>query len=145
MDPNSQSFNDTIQCLYVPRLLQRIEQNSTNPTSLNCEGSSTYCPTMLASHINKAETPCSHTSFFGATLQPIITGASFANGTTVNNSKGSSLVAGDGYYVDSSNYADVGLGSMSTAYDSLFDCHVASEDWLRDNMAEDDIWGFNEL
>ena len=70
MDPNSHSFNDAIQRWYVPRLLQKIEQNSTNPTSLNCEGSSTYCPTMLASHIDE-ETPCSHTSFFGATLEPV--------------------------------------------------------------------------
>lgn len=127
MEANSQSFIDAIRCFYMPRLVQKIEQNSIDhhTTAMNTDQVSHIIPS------SNKDTSCSNTSL------------EFQDQLT-NSKDGSSIVLDDINSVNSCNY-DMDLGSMS-ASDMLFSgCHVEGNDWLANDMAEDGMWVLDEL
>ncbi|KAL2905178.1 Transcription factor MYB62 [Bienertia sinuspersici] len=148
MESNSQGFIDAIRCFYMPRLVQKIEQNSSgDPTTLNDEVSATSLSQMISSptkleDINFDGTKDNITSSSNTSLS-ISSTPEFQDQST----KGSSLVLLDDdthHCVNSCDY-DMDMGAMSASEIPYLGSHVEGNYWLGNDVAGDGLWELDEL
>ncbi|GMH26233.1 hypothetical protein Nepgr_028076 [Nepenthes gracilis] len=158
MESNSQSFIDAIRCFYMPRLVQKIEQNSSSSssssTAIDADSSTFSSLPHKSIMINHAEnisnsigspprisSPVANISESQTSPYPAL------QETVYNSNKQEFSLRDDCYYVDSSDYDMEALASISAAGASdllLSDCHVARSNWLGD-VSADDTWNLDEL
>ncbi|XP_021753610.1 transcription factor MYB62-like [Chenopodium quinoa] len=147
MESNSQSFIDAIRCFYMPRLVQKMEQNSTEHTTPN---NADQCDQVAASsHIVPSSTTKLEDINFDSTKDTSSSNTSLSSVPEFQdqptNSKGSSsVVLDDIHCVNSCNY-DMDLGSMSASDIPFSGCHMDGNDWLDNDMAGDGMWDLDEL
>ncbi|KAK9750410.1 hypothetical protein RND81_02G194800 [Saponaria officinalis] len=130
MESNSQSFIDAIRCYYMPRLVQKIEQNAVNSSAMSSsEVSNTSYMEPSPSKLGDA----SSSSF------PEIPDGQNTNISSAYDEKGV-----DDFYLNSCEY-DMDLDSTSAPGISFSVGHVAGDHWLGDDVAADSLWDLDEL
>ncbi|KAH9626825.1 hypothetical protein KSS87_002470 [Heliosperma pusillum] len=137
MESNSQSFIDAIRCYYMPRLVQKIEQNSANSSTMTASEVSTVS-FMDASSSKLGNTS---TSSMSSTFPEIP-----ENNTSVCVSPAYENSIDDFCSLHSCDYdMDIDLASTSVSDIPFSLSHVAGDHWLGDDVEEDGLWDMDEL
>ncbi|XP_010681493.2 MYB-like transcription factor EOBI isoform X1 [Beta vulgaris subsp. vulgaris] len=158
MECNSQSFIEAIRCYYMPRLVQKIEQNSADLTSLNTDQIAPVSHSYMASsstkleHINSESTKntsSSNTSYSSIPeFQDLPTSStSLAYDKAVKSKENSVLLNNNTHCTinSSCNNYDMDLISMTASKNPFAECHVEENDWFGNDMAGDAMWDMDEL
>nr|URY18838.1 MYB protein [Zanthoxylum bungeanum] len=166
IESNSETFFEAVRCYWMPRLLQKMEQNSASPsTQPSSSSSSSPLPSSLIYNsnqpINEHSSSGTSQSFFPGDLtkisqqqQPGITEQPTSPRVYGNNVYSSQLVLNDSYYVDCCGYDmegfNINLADPMTemgSYDIITstECQMAETDWVANDMSGalwnmDDIW-----
>nr|ALT31514.1 MYB22 [Fagopyrum tataricum] len=143
MESDSQSFFDAIRCFYMPRLVQKIEQNSSSSTSMGYqESGSSFTP--IEAPLRSALTPVDES--FRENSSSSLSPKSFYSSEC---SKALNPVEGNpsnplNFYnskdVENSNYDVEEFAYMS----QWFDAYVADNSWINNDLA-DDTWTLGGL
>lgn len=142
MESNSQSFIEAIRCFYMPRLVQKIEQNSTDLTSPSTDQVSAASQMVSTTSIlgdisfdSTKDTSSSNTSL--SSIQEF-------HDQSTNSKASSSLLLDDTHCTNSSNYG-MDLVPVSATNIPSSGYHVEEIDWLGNDIAGDSIWDLEEL
>ncbi|KAL7090993.1 hypothetical protein ACP275_12G077300 [Erythranthe tilingii] len=141
IDSNSKKFLEAIRMHWMPRLLEKIEQNNNN--NINNNNSSTSSSSV--ENNNQGELPSSD----GSNSKPIISNAVNNNSSDgnyselltapISNYNGEKLSLGkdhDCYYV-----AYDEMRELESSQDiSMSECHVDGIDWLGEDLVESTFW-----
>ncbi|GAB4840314.1 hypothetical protein Ancab_021080 [Ancistrocladus abbreviatus] len=155
MESNSPRFIDAIRCFYMPRLVQKIEQNSSSSTTMNLEGASDVSLppqyTTVVQHTGGNSSSSNNSPSSMCSMLPEISSYQTSpspvfDQTVYTNTKGNTSLLNGDYYMDSTDYDVDQLASVSAAgpSDLLPDCHVVDHKWMAYDMA-DDVWNLDEL
>ncbi|XP_074300591.1 transcription factor MYB62-like [Silene latifolia] len=139
MESNSQSFIDAIRCYYMPILVQKIEQNSTNSTTM------TSSEVSAVSFMDASPTKLGDTSTSSMSLSSHFPEIPENNKSDVCVSPAYENSIDDFCSLHSCDY-DMDLASTSVSDDIPFSVsHVAGDHWLGDDVSEDSLWDMDEL
>ncbi|GMH15205.1 hypothetical protein Nepgr_017046 [Nepenthes gracilis] len=155
MESSSQRFIDAIRCFYMPRLVEKEQNNSScslpNSTAMNLDGSTyslTTHQTAMAQQIGNNSSPSnlSSTLLPGTSYHQTSPYPTFGETVYDTRTKMDSLLLDVCYHMDSSDY-DAELTAMSATRgsdDQPSDSQVAESNWLGDEIA-DDMWNLDDL
>lgn len=141
----------------MPRLVQKIEQNSADLTSLNTDQIAVVSQSYMASsstkleHINSGSTKntsSSNTSYSSIPeFQDLPTSSTSLAYDKVVKSKGNSVLLNNNTHCTTSscNNYDMDLISMTASKNPFAECHVEENDWFGNDMAGDAMWDMDEL
>nr|UNZ81760.1 transcription factor MYB 6 [Rheum palmatum] len=165
MESNSQGFIDAIRCFYMPRLVQKIEQNSFSSTSMDyhqasgaSSSSSPFPPAEMGvdsvdhqSYKGYSRSSASVPSFYSSesskALNPVeVTGNSSypTDAYTYQDVTQSRDNSNNWCYVDNPNYDMQQLPAMS-ANGQCSDVHMADHNWFSSTDMADDMWNLDGL
>ncbi|KAL8161305.1 hypothetical protein V2J09_012794 [Rumex salicifolius] len=158
MESNSQGFIDAIRCFYMPRLVQKIEQNSftsTINTSMDhhhhqasgaSSSSSPFPPPEIGvdsiDH-SYASIPSFYSSESSKAMNSVeVTGNSSypINGYTYQDV----LTSNNLCYVDNSSYGMQEFPASVSVNGQCSDVHMADHNWISSDDMADDIWNLDE-
>uniref|UniRef100_A0A5B6YT30 Putative transcription factor MYB24 n=1 Tax=Davidia involucrata TaxID=16924 RepID=A0A5B6YT30_DAVIN len=160
IESNSKRFLEAIRCIWMPRLLEKLEQTSSpsphsSSTASTMESQNSKVTSLVPNQDNFASQEsklmdsensisniCS-TDSMRISEHPTSPGHAFGN-TACNNS-----FLNDCYYVDISTYDMEGfnlapMSAVGTQDISLLDCQMAENNWINDDMSST-LWGMDEL
>ncbi|CAO2830098.1 unnamed protein product [Amaranthus hypochondriacus] len=130
MESNSQSFIDAIRCFYMPRLVEKIEQNSSDHEIISVNPN------------DQSQIILSNNSI----LDDSNASLSYQHQQHPTSSKSSSSLVLDDHEPSHSCTYDVDMSASMSSSDVPFDgCHVERNDWIGNDMAGDSMWDLDEL